>query len=84
MKPFLIDEFLENQNTSAEFTVDVDGRELQGWQIAKPLNYDPEYLSKKDRREMANAIMKGKAIAVCFFEDLSPEEQAEYVRKRLP
>jgi hypothetical protein len=65
---------------SQEFKVNVDGEELIGWQIAKPLNYDPEYLSMEDRQEMANAILEGKAIAVRFFEDLTPEEQSEYVK----
>lgn len=79
MKPILIDEFIKEQDTSEEFTVDVNGTPMKGWQIAKPLNYNPEYLSKKDRKEMANAVLAGKAVAVCFFEDLSEEEKSKYV-----
>ncbi len=83
MKPILIDELVKNQNTSAEFTVDVNDLPMKVWQIAKPLNYDPEYLSKKDRKEMAAAVINGKAIAVCFFEDLSDEYQSEYVKGQM-
>ena len=84
MKPILIEEFIEkHQDTSSQFNVDVDGNVYSGYQIAKPLNYDPEYLSKKDRQEMADAIMAGKAIAVCFFEDLTPEEQSDYVKRKI-
>lgn len=84
MKPILIEELLDNyQDTTSQFSVDVDGNEYSGYQIAKPLNFDPEHLSKKDRREMADAILEGKAIAVSFFEDLTPEEQAEYVKRKI-
>ena len=84
MKPILIEEFIEQvEETSSQFNVDVDGNDYSGYQIAKPLNYDPEHLSKKDRQEMADAIMAGKAIAVCFFEDLTPEEQSDYVKRKI-
>ena len=56
---------------------------MKGYQLAKPLNYDPEYLSKEDRAEMAAAIMNGKAIAFCYFEDLTEEEQSEYVKGQM-
>ena len=83
MKPILIDELHIDFTTSQEFEVEVNNEKLKGWQIAKPLNYDSDYFSMKDRREMASAILKGKAIAVCFFEDLTSEEQTEYVKKKL-
>ena len=84
MKPILIEDFIEeHQDTTSQFSVDVDGNSYSGYQIAKPLNFDPEYLSKEDRKEMADAIMAGKAIAICFFEDLTPEEQAEYVNRKI-
>lgn len=84
MKPILIDDIKEEfASNTQEFTVDVDGNPMKGWQIAKPLNYDPEYLSKKDRKEMANAVLAGKAVAVCFFEDLSEEEKSKYVKHQI-
>jgi hypothetical protein len=84
MKPILIDNIKEElASNSQEFTVDVNGTTMTGWQIAKPLNYDPEYLPKKERKEMADAVLKGKAIAVCFFEDLSEEEQSEHVKGQI-
>lgn len=83
MKPILIDELVKDQNTSSSFTIEDKDLLLTGWQIAKPLNYDPDYLSKKERKEMADAVLAGKAIAVCFFEDLSKEDQLEYLRKHL-
>ena len=78
MKPILIEDLIQ-----AEFTVDVDGKEFKGWQIAKPMNYDPEYLSLKDRTTMAQAVINGKAIAVCFFEDLSEEDQVKFVKRKM-
>jgi hypothetical protein len=84
MKPILIDtvpgEFGANLG---EFTVEVDGKKLKGWQIAKPMNYDSEYFTMEDRKAMADAILEGKAIAVRFFEDLTPEEQTEYVKNQI-
>jgi hypothetical protein len=84
MKPILIDDIQKEFGANTEqFVVKVDGEKLQGWQIAKPLNFDPKYLSVKERKEMADAIMEGKAIAVKFFEDLTFEEQTEYVKNKL-
>ena len=84
MKPILAEEFIErHQDTTSQFSVDVDGNEYSGYQIAKPLNFDPEYFSKKERQEMADAVLAGKAVAVCFFEDLTPEEQSDYVKRKL-
>lgn len=84
MKPILIDLIKDEFGSNTQqFTVKVDGKNLQGWQIAKPMNYDPEYFTMKERKEMADAIMEGKAIAVRFFEDLTPEEQSEFVKHKL-
>ena len=33
--------------TSEEVSVVIDGKKLEGWQIAKPLNYDKEYTTQK-------------------------------------
>ena len=83
MKPILIEQLIKEQSTSQEFAVDVDGVLMKGYQLAKPLNYGPEYLSVEERAEMAAAIMNGKAIAYCYFEDLTSEEQSEYVRGQM-
>ena len=84
MKKILIDSVKELfGNNKSEFIVDVNGKPMKGWQIAKPLNYDKEHLSMKERRAMARAILKGKAIAVAFFEDLTPDEQSAYVEEQI-
>jgi len=84
MKTILIDE-IQNEfgNCQSEIKVTVDGVLMQGYQIAKPMNYEPEYFTMEDRKEMADLIMAGKAIAVQFFDDLSPEEQSAYVKNKM-
>lgn len=83
MKPILIDELVENNDVASQETVVVDGVQYLGYQIAKPLNYDEEYLSYKDRVGMAMEVLKGKAIAVRYFCDLTDEEKAEYIKNKL-
>ena len=84
MKPLLIDEIVTDGNEcQTSITVTIDGIQYTGYQIAKPLNYDPNHLSMKDRQEMANAILEGKAIAIRYFEDLTEEEQINYVKSKL-
>ena len=86
MKPILIDDFIKQNTedpTSERTSVTIDGVTYNGYQLAKPLNYDPDYLSLKGRREMANAILKGKAIAVRYFCDLTEKEKIEYVKSKL-
>lgn len=76
MKSILIDNIQDKfGSNSARFIVEVDGQKMQGSQFAKPLNYDPKYFTREERQEMA--------IAVCFFEDLSNKEQAEYVKSKI-
>lgn len=83
-KVILIDNLVKEagENTS-QFNVDVDGDSYQGYQIAKPLNYDLEYTSKKERKAMAQLVLDGKAIAVQYFADITAEQQADYVRNKL-
>jgi len=84
MKPILVEDFIKDyQETQTETKVTIDGKTYIGWQIAKPLNFEPEYFDMKDREEMANAILEGKAIAVRFFSDLSEKEQQEYVKLKI-
>lgn len=84
MKAQLIDELIKNEDgMQQEHKVTVDGEDYNMWMVAKPMNYDPEYTSKKERKELAQLVLDGKAIAVQFFEDLTDEEQVEYIRKKI-
>lgn len=85
MKPILIDDLIKesNDSTQSSHNVTVDGVTYTGYQIAKPLNYEPEYLSMRERCEMACAVLSGKAIAVRYFSDMTEEEQSEYVKAKL-
>jgi len=84
MKPILIDEFIKNvDGCQSSSSVTIDGKVYNGYQIAKPLNYDSDYFSYKDRKEMADAVLEGKAIAVRYFVDLTTEEQIEYVKSKI-
>ena len=84
MKPILIDDFIKDASeVSSEVKVTIGDNILVGYQIAKPLNYDEEYFSYKDRVEMAIEVLKGKAIAVRYFVDMTEEERTEYVKAKL-
>jgi hypothetical protein len=83
MKPILVDEFVKDSNDcQSEVNVTINGKIFTGYQIAKPLNYDPDYFSMEDRQEMANAVLEGKAIAVRYFCDLTEQEQIDYVKSK--
>lgn len=85
MKPILIDKIQEEfGNTTTEAKAQDDKFVYGGWVFAKPMNYDPEYFTMEERQAMANAVLEGKAIAVCFFEDLSDEDKVEYLKSKLP
>lgn len=83
MKPILVDEFIKTTDTETSTSVTIDGVTYNGYQIAKPLNYEPEFLSMSERRDMARAILQGTAIAVRYFSDLTEEEQIEYVKDKI-
>ena len=72
MKSKLIDDVVElfagAPQCQAEFK-DENGVTHQGWAIAKPLNYDKEYMSEEERKAMAQEVLDGHAIAVHFTED---------------
>ena len=72
MKSILIEDFLARNVIApqGQFTAkNENGNLIQGWAIAKPLNYDKEYLSEEDRKAMAQEVLDGHAIAVHFTED---------------
>lgn len=72
MKSILVEDFLARNvdapQTQVQFK-DEKGEWHSGWAIAKPLNYDKEYLSEEDRKQMAQEVLDGHAIAVHFTED---------------
>lgn len=79
----LIDDLIKEDSCQEQVSVEVDGQLMNGYQIAKPLNYDPEYFELSERWKMAQLIMKGKAIAVQYFTDLTKEQQEAYVKGKI-
>lgn len=79
----LIDNLIKEEQNQSEVTVTIDNVEYKGWQISKPLNYTSEYFSLSERWKMVKLIMEGKAIAVQFFEDLTEEQQINFVKNKL-
>lgn len=72
MKSILVEDFLARNVDAPQEQVqfkDEKGEWHSGWAIAKPLNYDKESLSDKDRKQMAQEVLDGHAIAVHFTED---------------
>jgi hypothetical protein len=84
MKAILIDELVKDQSKTEQVSVVIEGKKLEGWQIAKPLNYDKKYTTFKERFSMAKKVLFGKAIAVQFFTDLTEEEKIAHVKTQLP
>lgn len=83
MKTILIDELVKDKSVSEQVSVVIEGKMLEGWQIAKPLNYNKEYTTLKDRFVMAKKVLLGKAIAVQFFTDLTEDEKISYVKNQI-
>jgi hypothetical protein len=83
MIAILIDELVKDQSTTEQVSVTIEGEKLEGWQIAKPLNYEKKYTSFIDRFKLAIKVLTGKAIAVQFFTDLSEEDKIAYVKTKL-
>ena len=83
MKAILIDELVKDQSTKEQVSVTIEGKKMEGWQIAKPLNYENKYTKFIDRLKSAVKVLNGKAIAVQFFTDLSEEDKIEYVKIKL-
>ena len=83
MKAILIDELVKHQPASESVSLVIDGKQLAGWQIAKPLNYTKQYTTLKERFVMAKKVLFGQAIAVQFFSDLTEQEKIAYVKTKL-
>lgn len=83
MKPILIDDLVINNKPTSEFKLLIGNNEVKGWQIAKPLNYENQFLSTWSKIKMAYFVLIGKAIAVQYFKDLTEKQQIEYVKSKL-
>ena len=70
MKSVLIEDIIDfkDSHSQVKFRLE-DGTTMQGYAIAKPLNYDKEYLDKKTIDAWIEEIRAGRAIAVHFTED---------------
>jgi hypothetical protein len=79
----LIDDIDESFNNMEQVTVIIDSKKLQGWQIAKPLNYEKKYCTFIERLKAALLVFKCKAIAIQFFRDLTEEEKIKYVKNKI-
>lgn len=79
----LIDDLIAEDTCQKQVSVKVDGQLMNGYQIAKPMNYDPDYVDLTERWEMAKLVMEGKAIAVQYFSDLTKEQQEAYVKDKI-
>lgn len=80
MKPILIDDLVKESHTQCEVNRQLLGTRVRGWKIAKPLNYDFTIL---ERIKLCLYILKNKAIAVQFFEDMSEEDKDEHIKRNL-
>jgi hypothetical protein len=83
MKPILIDDLIKDNLPQSEHTVIVKGIKMKGWQVAKPLNYELQHISLRNRIVMAFYVLIGKAIAVRYFCDMSDSEQSKYVENKI-
>jgi len=79
MKAILIDELVKDQSTTEKVSLVIEGKKIEVWQIAKPLNYEKNYTTLKERFVMAKKVLFGKAIAVQFFTDLTERDKIAYV-----
>jgi hypothetical protein len=74
----LIDHIIKEDNTQTEKHVWVDGKEFNGWIVAKPLNvfYDGFWTRFRD----AIQVLRGKAIGVQYFDDLTDKQKQKFVK----
>jgi hypothetical protein len=72
----IVETFVKCGAQSQEYVV-VNGKEYSGWVHSKPIN--PRWW--KTRIRDAWQILKGKAIAIQYFEDLTEEQKQEYIKR---
>lgn len=80
MKPILIDDLVKESHTQCEINRQLMGHRVRGWKIAKPLNYQFTLLEKI---KLISYILRGKAIAVQFFEDMTEKDKDEHIKRNL-
>lgn len=80
MKPILIDELVKESTTQTEINRKLMGTRVRGWKIAKPLNYDFTWL---ERIQLSFYVLRGKAIVVQHFEDLTEKDKDNHIKKNL-
>jgi len=80
MKPVLVDELVKESHTQCEINRQIMGFRVRGWKIAKPLNYQFTFI---ERIKLSMYVLRGKAIVVQFFEDLSEKDKDNHVKKNL-
>lgn len=68
MKSILVDK-ISKLDCLQGFTATIDGLQYCKHCMAKPMNYDIEYLGEDVRKAMAQEVLEGHAIAVHFTED---------------
>ena len=74
----LIDHVIREDNTQTEKLVWVEGKEYRGWVVAKPLNvYLEDFWA---RLKGAILVLRGRAIAVQYFDDLTDKQKQRYVQ----
>ena len=74
----LIDHVIKEDNTLTEKLVSVEGNEYRGWVVAKPLNVYLEGFWV--RLKGAILVLRGRAIAVQYFDDLTDKQKQRYVQ----
>ena len=71
----IVDTFIKTGAQSQEYVV-VNGKEYVGWVHAKPIN--PRWWRTRIRD--AWQILRGRAIAIQYFKDLTQEQKESYVK----
>ena len=70
MKSILVEDIIDLKDASTEVHFKLEnGTTVSGWAIAKPLNYDKDYIDDATREAWIEEIKAGRAIAVHFTQD---------------
>ncbi|MDA3778870.1 MAG: hypothetical protein PF487_01330 [Bacteroidales bacterium] len=80
MKLILIDELIIEDHTQSEFNITINGHNVHGRQIAKPLNFNFTFIEKI---KLIFYVLRNKAICVQFFEDMCENEKEKYIKNKL-
>jgi len=80
MKPILIDELIKESHSQCEINRQLLGTRIRGWKITKPVNY---YFIFLERIQLSLYVLRGKAIVVQYFEDLSEKDKDNHIKKNL-